>query len=58
MLLNFRIDQIAEMRFQPFVRPFLVLAHQPRVARHIGGKDRGETAFDRLVHGLPQRRRL
>jgi hypothetical protein len=25
--------------------------------RHIGGEDRGETAFDGLLHGLPQLRR-
>jgi hypothetical protein len=34
------------------VRPFLIRPHQPRVARHIGGEDRGETAFDGLLHGL------
>jgi hypothetical protein len=31
----------------------LVCPHQPRVAGHIGGEDRGETAFDRLVHVSP-----
>jgi hypothetical protein len=35
-----------------FVGALLVLAHQAQVSRHISGKDRGETAFDRLVHGL------
>ena len=34
-------------------RARLVRPHQPRVVRHIGGKDRGETAFDGLLHGLP-----
>jgi hypothetical protein len=45
------------MGLQAFERPFLVRSHQSRVARHIGGKDRGETAFDRLFHNLPQPRR-
>jgi hypothetical protein len=44
VLLDFRIDQLAQMRPEALVRAFLVRAHQPRVARHIGGKDRGETA--------------
>src|SRR5580704_2397387 len=33
------------MRLEAFERAFLVRPHQPRVARHIGGEDRGETAF-------------
>jgi hypothetical protein len=36
------------MRFEALVRAFLVNSHQARVARHIGGEDRGETA--RLAH--------
>jgi hypothetical protein len=39
------------MRFEAFERPFLVGSHQPRITRHIGGEDRGETAFDGLLHG-------
>jgi len=35
-------------------RSSLVRPHEPRVARHIGSKDRGKTAFDGLFHGLPQ----
>src|SRR6266436_9137732 len=31
-----------------------ILTPSPRVARHIGGEDRGETAFDRLFHLPPQ----
>ena len=54
---SIRIDHFAEMRPQALVRPLLVRPHQPRVTRHIGGKDRGETAFDGLLHGLPQGRR-
>jgi hypothetical protein len=38
-------------------RALLVRPHQPRVARDIGGKDRGKAAFDGLFHGLPQRGR-
>ena len=33
-----------EMRLEAFVRAFLIRAHQARIARHIGGEDRGETA--------------
>ena len=40
------IDQLAPVRFQPCERPFLVRTHQPRVAGHIGGEDRGQPAFD------------
>jgi hypothetical protein len=57
MLSNFRIDQIAEMRFEAFVRAFLIRPHQPRVAGHIGGKNRGKTAFDGLLHWPPHPRR-
>ncbi len=41
---DFRIDQLAAQRLEPFERAFLVRPHQPRIPRHIGGKDRGETA--------------
>jgi hypothetical protein len=43
MLLDLRIDEIAEMSSQPFVRALLIRPHQPRIAGHIGGEDRGET---------------
>jgi len=39
------------MRLEPFVRPFLISAHQPRVPGNVGGEDRSETA-DR-GHGSP-----
>jgi hypothetical protein len=29
---------------QPFVRPLFVGSHQPRIARHVGGEDRGKPA--------------
>jgi hypothetical protein len=44
VLLDLRIDRLTEMRLEPFVRPFLVGAHQTRIVGHIGGEDRGETA--------------
>ena len=44
MLADLRVDELAAMRLEAFVRAFLVRAHQARVARHIGGEDRGETA--------------
>jgi hypothetical protein len=53
VLLDLWVDELAAMRLEAFERAFLVRSHQPRVARHIGGEDRGETAFDGLLHGLP-----
>ena len=44
------MDQFLEEGLEPFVRPLLIRPHQARVARYIGGEDRGETA-DR-GHGL------
>ena len=56
-LRDLRIDQLAEMRFEAFVGSLLILAHQPRVARHIGGEDRGETAgHARAVSPVARRR--
>ena len=40
------INQIAEMRLEAVVSPLLVLAHQARVACHIGGENGGQPAFD------------
>src|SRR6266436_2400911 len=51
---DFRIDQLAEMGLEAFMSAFLVRPHQPRVAGHIGGKDRGQLAFYGLFHGLPR----
>jgi hypothetical protein len=42
VLTDLWLDQLREMRSQAVVGAFLVRPHQP--ARHIGGKDRGETA--------------
>jgi hypothetical protein len=44
MLADLRVDELAAMRLEALVRSFLVRAHQTRVARHIGGEDRGKTA--------------
>jgi prevent-host-death family protein len=41
---DLRIDQLPAMRLEAFERAFLIGPHQARVARHIGGEDRGETA--------------
>ena len=44
LLGDLRIDQLGEMRPHALVRALFVGAHQARVAGHIGGEDRGETA--------------
>ena len=44
VLLDLRINQLAEMLLEPLVRSLLIRSHEPRVAGHIGGKDRGEAA--------------
>jgi hypothetical protein len=46
MLPDLRIQELREMSLEALVRVLLVRPHQPRVARHISGEDRGETAFD------------
>ena len=35
VLIDFRIDQLPEMRPEAFVRAFLIGAHQARVTRHV-----------------------
>src|SRR5262249_55342258 len=44
MLADLRIHQLAQMRLEPFVRTFLIGAHQPRVAGNVSGQDRCKTA--------------
>jgi hypothetical protein len=44
MLADLRIEQFAQMRLEALVRAFLIGAHQTRIARHIGGEDRGKAA--------------
>ena len=41
---DLRIDELAAQRLEAFERAFLVRPHQPRIPRHIGGKNRGKTA--------------
>jgi len=43
---DLRIDELTTQRLEAFERAFLVRPHQPRIARHIGGEDRGEATFD------------
>jgi hypothetical protein len=44
MFADFPIEELAAQRFEAFERALLVRSHQPRIPRHIGGKDRGETS--------------
>jgi hypothetical protein len=57
MLADLRIDELDEMSFDAFVRAFLIRAHQARIAHHIGGEDRGETASGDHPSGSPALRR-
>ena len=41
---DLRIEELAAQRLEAFERALLVRPHQPRIPRHIGGEDRGETA--------------
>src|SRR6516164_8577960 len=54
MLTDLRIDQLPEVGFQAFMGSFLIRAHQARIADHIGGEDRGETADREHVSGRRQ----
>jgi hypothetical protein len=40
---DLRIDELMAQRLEAFERALLVRPHQPRIPRHIGGEDRGET---------------
>jgi len=51
------IDQLAADRLEPRQRPLLIRADQPRISRHISGKDRGKTAGLAHSSGKPARRR-
>jgi len=41
---DLRIEELAAQCLEAFERAFLVRPHQTRVARHIGGEDRGKAA--------------
>ena len=40
---DLRIEELAAQLLEAFERALLVCPHQPRIPRHIGGEDRGET---------------
>jgi hypothetical protein len=48
MLGDLGLDDLLAQCFEPGVRAGLVLAHEPTVADHVGGEDRGELAFELL----------
>ena len=54
---DLRIEEFAAQRFETFERALFVLPHQPRIPRHIGGEDRGETASCSHPSGSPALRR-
>jgi hypothetical protein len=43
---DLRIEKLMAQRFEAFERAFFVRAHQPRIPRDIGSKDRREPTFD------------
>jgi hypothetical protein len=49
MLLDLRINELAEMRLQSFMCAFLVGPHQPRITSHISGADRGKSAVEAMA---------
>ena len=57
MLADLWVDELAAMRLEALMGAFLVRAHQPRVARHIEGEDRGELAGHGHSSGNPAQRR-
>ncbi len=51
MLSDAGLDQFLEVGGERGQRAFLVLAHEPRIARNVGGEDGGESTFSSgLVH--------
>ncbi len=44
------LDQLAKVGGERGQRAFLVLTHQPRVTRNVGGEDGGEAALNRIGH--------
>src|SRR5215469_4650554 len=38
---DLRLDQVSQVRLDPFVRPLLIGPHQTRIPGHIGGEDCG-----------------
>jgi hypothetical protein len=58
VLLDFRIHQLAKMCLEAPVRVLLIRSHQARIACHISGEDRGETAGRGHDRGSPPCSRL
>ena len=58
VLIDLRINQFAEVGLEAFVGALLVLTHQPRISRHIGGEDSGEAAGRGHGWGRPPVRRF
>ena len=54
MLLDLGIAQLSSDRLQRRERAFLVLAHQPRIARNIGRQDRREPPLDPFLRHHPR----
>jgi hypothetical protein len=54
---DLRIDHVGADRTYPAKSTFLVRPNQPRIPRHIGGEDRGETPGRSHLSGKPMRRK-
>ena len=44
MLGDLRVNQLPAVRLEAFEHALLIRPHHARIARHVGGEDRGETA--------------
>src|SRR6516164_4066217 len=56
VLLDLRINQLAQMRLQAFVRLFFIGPHQPRITGDVGRKDRSKAAGCSHCSGTPAAR--
>jgi hypothetical protein len=41
---DLRLDQLPEVRLEPFVRAFLIRPHHARITGHVGGENSGKAA--------------
>jgi hypothetical protein len=58
VLSDLRVDQLPAVRLEAFERALLIRPHQARIACHIGGEDRSETAGrGHYSSGIPALRR-
>jgi hypothetical protein len=46
VLVNLRVNQLTEMRFDPFVGAFLISTHESAITGDVRGKNGGQFAFD------------